>query len=132
MSWISNFLPFLFTLTDVLISFLVSSTPEILSSVSYILLVMHLKFLISFLGFPSSGLPPFVISLFFFSLHFWVLYYFVQFFHLFVCIFLYFFNGFICFFFKGFYLFARVFLYFLNVVIYILLKGLCHLHEMAF
>lgn len=65
MSWISNFLPFLFTLTDVLISFLVSSTPEILSSVSYILLVMHLKFLISFLGFPSSGLPPFVISLFF-------------------------------------------------------------------
>ena len=69
MFWVRSFLLFAFSLTVVSMFFMVSSTPEILLSISCILLwCLHLWFLISFLSFLTPGLSPFVI--YYFHFHF--------------------------------------------------------------
>jgi hypothetical protein len=63
---VRNFLDLAFSLTEVAISSKVSSMLEILSSISYILLVMLGSiFLVLFLGFSNPELYPFVFSLLF-------------------------------------------------------------------
>ena len=62
MIWVRGFLLFAFSLTVVSMFSKVSSAPNILSSISCILLVMYLWFLISFLGFYLQGCLPLVIS----------------------------------------------------------------------
>jgi hypothetical protein len=63
MFWVRSFLLFAFSLIVMSVFSMVSSAPEILSSISCILLVcLHLN---SFLGFLTPGLSLFVISLLF-------------------------------------------------------------------
>jgi hypothetical protein len=106
--------------------------PVIHSSISYILLVMLPSvFLSSSLGFPSPSFPQLEYSLLLLFL-LSGLHSFIYFLHLFNCIFLYFFKGFICFFFKDFYLFDCIFLYFFKGFIHYLFKGLYDLYKTGF
>ena len=114
-SWmfcVRNFLDLTF-LTDVLISSILPSMPEILSSFFYILLVI-------FASAFSCSLPWVfhhqdslsLCFLYFFYFHFQVLTSSIYFLYLFNCIFLFFFKGFITFLFNGLCLFDCTFLYF--------------------
>jgi hypothetical protein len=65
MFWVRIILRFALSLTVVPMFSMESSASEILSSISCILLLMHLWFLISFLGFLSPDLSHFGFSLLF-------------------------------------------------------------------
>ena len=86
---------------------------------------LNLLFLFSSLGFLSTEFPQFAFS-FYFCLHSQVLHSFAYLRHLFNCISLYFFTGFICLLFKDF-----CFLYAFKGCIYLLLKGLYLLYKIG-
>lgn len=109
LSW--TFLDTCFCLTVVSVSSIVSSTPEILSSISYILLEMFVS--VVPILFPRFFYPQVCLSLcFLYYFYFPFLNNFTHIFHLFVDIFLYFFILF-CFCFKGLYFFEYTFPLFL-------------------
>jgi hypothetical protein len=64
MLWVRSLLCFEFNLTIMLISSMISSLPQILSSISRILLVIFTSVISDlFVGFSFPVLPPFVFSL---------------------------------------------------------------------
>jgi hypothetical protein len=120
---------------------MVSFAPNILSSMSYILLVMLVNLTPDL--FPWLSISRVVLLCNFFIVSFpfsdpgWFcpipspvwLWGFLLLLLLLLFLFLKFFKGFLCFLFKGFYLFTRVLLYFFKGVICVLLKILYQYHE---
>jgi hypothetical protein len=85
--WVRNFVPFVFSLNNVSKSFMVSSTLEFFSSISFILLIMLVSVVhVLFLRFSIFRIPS-LCFLYYFYFHFQVLISFIYFLHLFDCIF---------------------------------------------